>query len=150
MEHRENAQKVGGGEKLKPLRKHFLGAIVVSSPIDSNSEVIPVREVIDGQQRITTLQIMLLALRDVLKPHKDEALDDDVNTLTYNKGRYRLKADHLKVRPTNVGREVMQIIESAGNAQEVSKRFPILIKRRSNVPSWCKHIYFSMPCLNVI
>lgn len=124
-QHRNDAQKVGGADKLKPIRKHFLGAIVVGSPIDINTEVIPVREVIDGQQRITTLQIMLLAMRDVLRPHKDEALDDDVRTLTLNKGKYRSKADHLKVRPTNVGREVMEIIESAGNAEEVCKRFPV-------------------------
>lgn len=133
VEHRENTKKVGSAEKLKQIRKHFLGAIVVGSPIDSNPDIIPTREVIDGQQRITTLQIMLLALRDVLKPHNDEALDDDVKTLTYNKGKYRSKTDHLKVRPTNVGREVMQIIESAGSAEELSKRFPVKNVKKEKV-----------------
>ncbi len=133
VEHRENSEKVGGPNKLKQLRKHFLGAIVVGSPIHSNPDTIPTREVIDGQQRITTLQIMLLALRDVLKPHKDDALDDDVGTLTYNKGKYLLKVDHLKVRPTNAGREVMQIIESAGNAKEVSKRFPVKNEKKERL-----------------
>jgi hypothetical protein len=38
-EHRDNALKVGGADKLKPLRKHFLGAIVVGSAVSADSEV---------------------------------------------------------------------------------------------------------------
>ena len=123
-EHRENTLKVGGEKKLAPLRKHFLGAIVVGSPVSADSEVIATREVIDGQQRITTLQIMLFAFRDVLKPYNDEALNDDVRALTYNKGKYRSVNDHLKVWPTNVGRDVMQVLESSGELADICKRFP--------------------------
>ena len=132
-EYRANARKVGSAEKLKQIRKHFLGAIVVGSPVTSDPDIIPTREVIDGQQRITTLQIMLLALRDVLRPHNEDALNDDVKILTFNKGNYRSKADRLKVRPTNVGREVMQIIESSGNAEELSRRFPVRNEKKERV-----------------
>jgi tetratricopeptide (TPR) repeat protein len=121
-EHRDNAAKVGGVEKLKPMRKHFLGAIVVGSPVGADSEVIPTREVIDGQQRITTLQIMLFAFRDVLKPYDDEALNDDIRNLTYNKGKYRSANDHLKVWPTNVGRDVMKVLESSGDLTDEAIR----------------------------
>jgi len=124
-EHRDNAQKVGGAEKLKSLRKHFLGAIVVGSPIDFDTQVIATREVIDGQQRITTLQIMLLALRDIVTREGEAALSEDVNLLTFNKGTYRSKADHLKVWPTNVGRDVLQSLAEAGSVAEVCKRFPV-------------------------
>ncbi len=72
-DHRENAKKVGGADKLKPLRKHFLGAIIVGPADSGDTEKVPAREVIDGQQRITTLQIMLLAARDVCAALKDEA-----------------------------------------------------------------------------
>ena len=133
LEHRENAKKIGGAEKLKPLRKHFFGALVVGSPIGGDSEVIATREVIDGQQRITTLQIMLFALRDVLRPHNDEALDADVAALTYNKGKYRSKTDHLKVMPTNVGRDSMMLIESAGSIDEICKRFPVKNENKERV-----------------
>lgn len=85
-EHREDAHKIGSAEKLRPLRKHFLGAIVVGSPATFDSKAVPTREVIDGQQRITTLQIMLLALRDAIAPLDDPAIGDDVLSLTYNKG----------------------------------------------------------------
>jgi hypothetical protein len=123
-EHQANAQKVGGAEKLKSLRKHFLGAIVVGAPLSHDPEVIPSREVIDGQQRTTTLQIMLFALRDVLAPLDDEALDDDLRTLTHNKGKYKSKSDHLKVWPTNVGRDVLRFLYDAGNCSSVTERYP--------------------------
>ena len=122
--HRENAARViGGAEALKPLRKHFLGAIVIGSPISTDTQIVATREVIDGQQRITTLQIMLLALRDLLKSCADEALADDVGLLTFNKGRYRQKSDHLKVWPTNAGRDEIRTLADAGSLEEVCKRF---------------------------
>ncbi len=132
--HRENMRNViGGVDRLKPLRKHFFGALVVGSPVSVDSQVIATREVIDGQQRITTLQLMLLALRDVLRPHEDTALGDDVALLTFNKGKYRSKTDHLKVMPTNVGREEMRIIESAGSIAEVCKRFPVRNEAKARI-----------------
>jgi hypothetical protein len=122
-EHRADGQKIGAG-KLKPMRKHFMGAIVVGPAVGHDSQAVPSREVIDGQQRTTTLQIMLLALRNIIVLLNDEALDDDVKTLTYNKGSYRTKSDHLKVWPTNVGRDVMQALAAATDLAAVEERFP--------------------------
>jgi Protein of unknown function DUF262/Protein of unknown function (DUF1524) len=124
-EHRDNAAKIGGADKLKPLRKHFLGAIVVGSVVTPDSERIGTREVIDGQQRITTLQIMLFALRDVLKPYKDEALDYDARNLTHNSGRYRSADDNLKVWPTNAGRDVIKILGNSEGLADICNRFPV-------------------------
>jgi hypothetical protein len=132
-DHQENAKKIGGSEKLRPLRKHFFGALVVGSPVSIDSKVIPTREVIDGQQRITTLQLMLLAFRDVLRPHGDEALNVDIAALTFNKGSYNSKTDILKVMPTNVGREAMQLIAAAGSLDEVCKRFPVKNEKRERI-----------------
>lgn len=124
-EHRENAKRVGGADKLKPLRKHFLGAIIVGPADSGDTEKVPAREVIDGQQRITTLQIMLLAARDVFAALNDEAINDDLASLTLNKGRYAKKTDHLKVMPTNVGRDVMIAIAAAGGSDVLCQQFPI-------------------------
>jgi hypothetical protein len=126
-EYRENAQRIGK-EKLKPLYKHFLGAIIVSSPSSSDGRVNG-REVIDGQQRTTTFQLLLLALRDLLKPLQNEALDYDVKNLTYNPGTYKVKSDHLKVWPTNSGRDVMMTIAQAGSLEDVCKHFPARIDK---------------------
>lgn len=122
-QYRADCQKVGTS-KLKPMRKHFMGAIVVGPAVGYDSLAVPSREVIDGQQRITTLQIMLLALRNIIAPLNDEALDDDMKTLTHNKGNYRIKSDHLKVWPTNAGRDVMQALAGAIGLAGVEERFP--------------------------
>lgn len=123
-EHRDNAKKIGA-TKLRPIRKHFLGAIIVGPPDDKDTETVTSREVIDGQQRITTLQIMLLAARDVFAALNDEAINDDLQTLTLNKGRYRKKSDQLKVMPTNVGRDVMIAIDAAGGTNAVQEQYPL-------------------------
>jgi hypothetical protein len=124
-EFKANAEKVGGTEKLRTMRKHFLGTVVIGSPKGGSSDTIATREVIDGQQRITTLQILLLAFRDVIRPMGDEALDDDLKKLTRNIGKYRGKGHHLKVWPTNVGRDVMQALTELETLDAVCARFPV-------------------------
>jgi uncharacterized protein with ParB-like and HNH nuclease domain len=54
-------------QKLKYERVHFLGALVLKQQVDTGVRHTAAAEVIDGQQRITTLQLFLVALRDVLK-----------------------------------------------------------------------------------
>lgn len=130
-EFKANAEKVGGTEKLRTMRKHFLGTVVIGSPKGGSSDTIATREVIDGQQRITTLQILLLAFRDVIKPMGDEALDDDLKKLTRNIGKYREKGHHLKVWPTNVGRDVMQALTELETLDAVCARFPVKGAKRA-------------------
>lgn len=48
---------------------HFLGAIVLEQKRGSLGSL-EVREVIDGQQRLTTLQILIAALRDAFTSHE--------------------------------------------------------------------------------
>ncbi len=52
-EFKNNSAKVGS-KKLKTWRKHFLGTVVVGEAKGGGREAVPAREVIDGQQRITT------------------------------------------------------------------------------------------------
>ena len=137
-EFKANAAKVGGTEKLRTMRKHFLGTVVIGSPKGGSSDTIATREVIDGQQRITTLQILLLAFRDVIKPMGDEALDDDLKKLTRNIGRYRERGHHLKVWPTNVGRDVMQALTELETLDAVCARFPV---------NGIKHAHFERPLM---
>ena len=121
---KRDIQKVGNAAKLRPVRKHFLGTIVTGSLKGGGGDAVASRDVIDGQQRITTFQILLYALRDVVKPLKDEALEFDLKQLTYNVGKYSNKRDHLKVMPTNVGREIMRTLAESGSLKAVCTRFP--------------------------
>lgn len=124
LAHQEAAEKVGAA-RLRPLRRHFLGTVVIGSLKGGSSDSIGSRDVIDGQQRITTLQILLLAFRDLLAPLDDEALSYDLKPLTQNIGKYRNPCDALKVLPTNVGRDVMQALANLGSAEKICERFPV-------------------------
>jgi uncharacterized protein with ParB-like and HNH nuclease domain len=65
----------------RAARKHFLGAVVLSQAKTLVRQV-PASEVIDGQQRLTTLQVMLTALRDVVEPLGSEFLSTTLRRLT--------------------------------------------------------------------
>ena len=64
---------------------HFLGTIIT---VNKTTDVVPgsVLELIDGQQRMTTLTLLLAAIYAVLKEHY-AALDDDTRTDVTNLGR---------------------------------------------------------------
>lgn len=61
---------------------HFFGSIVsVSDPMGSNSEYL----IIDGQQRITTVSLLLLAMANLIKEGKVIPEDDDLYALITKK-----------------------------------------------------------------
>ena len=129
VQHRADAQAVGAG-KLRPLRRHFLGTVVIGSLKGGSSDAVGNRDVIDGQQRITTLQILLLAFRALVAPLGDDALSYDLKPLTQNIGKYRQASDTLKVLPTNVGRDVMQALAELGSVEKICERFPAKVGRQ--------------------
>jgi Protein of unknown function DUF262/Protein of unknown function (DUF1524) len=71
---------------------HFLGTIITLN-MTTDAVHSGVLELIDGQQRMTTLTLLLAAVYSVLKQHHDE-LDDDTRTDVTNLGRQLVrKAD---------------------------------------------------------
>ena len=56
----------GATTAMKPLPKHFLGSIVMT-PVPNAFGRVPMYEVIDGQQRCTTLHLLLLAMHHAAK-----------------------------------------------------------------------------------
>lgn len=101
------------------VRPHFLGAMVVRDiPVFG----LHVRsfEVIDGQQRLTTLQLLLAACRDVLKRMPDVGLDQEFVRLTRNEGSVADEdIERLKVWPTNADREAFRAVVTAASVQDV-------------------------------
>ena len=62
------AKSVAGQEE--GIRPHFLGAIVVSKRQTAGASL-PIYDVVDDQQRLTTFQVFLLAFRDQLRGKDD-------------------------------------------------------------------------------
>ncbi len=145
LRERYSVLEAGAKEsQLKPIRKHFLGTLVLGAPSDNGGDRINTREVIDGQQRITTFQLMFLAFRDLVKVTGDEGLMDDLRQLTRNKGDYKDKTDHHKVRPTNVGRDILQGLVEQGGLEPVCKRYPVKVngKRTERPPLVQTYLFF--------
>ena len=84
-------------------RTHFIGS-VVTMPTSSVPEGVAKYLLIDGQQRLTTIFILLALLRDKAKKGNQEELSEEINdTLLVN--RYKKSLDYYKLQPTQVDRE---------------------------------------------
>ncbi|MEQ6897959.1 DUF262 domain-containing protein [Microbacterium sp. KR10-403] len=100
-------------EGPNPAATHFLGAIVIQQ-VPAALGGLPTWNVIDGQQRLTTLQLLLDALHAVLDQCGLEGLADQVLPLVENPKSYRkAPADRLKLSPTNRDREAFDAVMSA-------------------------------------
>jgi uncharacterized protein with ParB-like and HNH nuclease domain len=65
--------------------KHFLGPIVLDQQYSETGGV-DRHMVIDGQQRLTTLQIILSAAKQAAEDHGADAVARDLAGLTFNQG----------------------------------------------------------------
>ncbi len=90
-------------EHLEDHEGHFLGAIVVQQDSNAANEVQSL-SIIDGQQRLTTLQIVLCALRSLAASMHEGEVQKVLEEVIINPERG--KAETLwKVYPTNVDRQ---------------------------------------------
>jgi uncharacterized protein with ParB-like and HNH nuclease domain len=67
----------------KPTRPHFLGTIVLDQ-LKTQIGTIHARQIIEGQQRLTTLQILLAAVRDLSAQYNQPKYADTFRKLTDN------------------------------------------------------------------
>ena len=106
---RENRRDVVGA--------HFLGAAVINELPTFGREV-PAYEIIDGQQRLTTLQILLKAFRDFLKNIGFEEFDPDLERLTENVSR-KEDTEKYKVWPTTADRNMFEMVVAHKSPQDL-------------------------------
>lgn len=89
--------------ELDNPREHFIGSIV-TMPTISVPEGVAKYLLIDGQQRLTTIFILLALLRNKLLDSGDEELAEEINnTLIVN--QYKKGIDHYKLLPTQSDRD---------------------------------------------
>ncbi|AEN89206.1 hypothetical protein BMWSH_2324 [Priestia megaterium WSH-002] len=90
-------------EQFDESKGHFIGSIV-SMPLPSAPHEVQRYLLIDGQQRLTTLVIILTAIRDLAKENSETRVADEIHeTLLVNK--YEDGDSHFKLLPTQTDRE---------------------------------------------
>lgn len=120
----QSLASTGTTAALKPLQKHFLGSIVMT-PVPNSFGRAPAFEVIDGQQRSTTLQLLLLAFRQAARELIDSPIPQMLDGLVRNPGPYQRVEDHYKVWPTQAGQdEIRRLSDTATCIQDVCTAYP--------------------------
>jgi hypothetical protein len=103
------------------VHPHFLGAVVLEQ-LPNSVGSIETRQVIDGQQRFTTLQLFLISARDHAAMRGNSKYTDRFADLVANK---RSKIDHdeevFKVWPTNSDRGAFRLVHEAGSPEALKK-----------------------------
>jgi hypothetical protein len=90
-----------GSYGMPPVPPHFLGAIVVDQQPNPTG-FIAVRHIIDGQQRLTTLQLLLDAAQWVVEHYGNPADSHGLRVLVQNNPEIAQHPDHMfKVWPTD-------------------------------------------------
>jgi uncharacterized protein with ParB-like and HNH nuclease domain len=120
------------GRKDSPV--HFLGAMVLDQKQTPTTHV-ELRQVIDGQQRLTTLQVFLAAFRDVSRGLGANELAEEVESFTLNKGMMaNPQVDRFKVWPTKQDRSQFVDVMESGSKEEVERRHPLRRKKYARKP----------------
>lgn len=103
----------------EPTRAHFLGAIVLEQQAKQTG-CLETRLVIDGQQRLTTLQLLLEAFADYCKAAGAEQHHKALAKLTRNDDPMNEDPiEQFKVWPTTVDQEAFQAIMDCGSPADL-------------------------------
>lgn len=120
------------GRKDAPV--HFLGAMVLDQKLTPTTHV-EKRQVIDGQQRLTTLQIFLAAFRDFCREQDCEELAKECESFTLNRGMMaEPEVDKFKVWPTRLDREYFMDVMASGSRAEIETRHPPVRRKYARTP----------------
>lgn len=117
----------GSLEKREPF-PHYFGAIIFSEPQNQPFGSVRQRLLIDGQQRITTFQLVLTAIRETARNHDILRLVDVVNAYLFNEqsaSMVNADRERFKLWPSSYDRKLYQ---------DVSQNTPI--KLRSLQPKY--------------
>lgn len=114
-------------------RNHFLGAVVLNH-VETYGKEVAADDIIDGQQRLTTLQVFMAALRDLATRTGDTKLAGGLSRVTENDCLMQNEHEEFKVWPTNADRAAFQAVMTARSAAEVMRRHPQRYSGRTAIP----------------
>lgn len=112
---------------------HFLGAIVLCQvPIFRNQVL--AHDVIDGQQRLTTLQLLLAAFRDVSRKYGQEAFAAELKPYLQNEGLMEAPHEKWKVWPTQADQEQFTRVMETDRPESLALAYPKVMLRKKVQP----------------
>jgi hypothetical protein len=114
------AEVLSGQSKFE----HYMGALIIA-PVDIGSQIskTPVVQVVDGQQRLTTFQLFLAALREVARRHDLVDFINHVDGYLFNntKSKDTDALTKFKLTPTPSDRELFHDLMEMDNGAVVKK-----------------------------
>ena len=106
---------------------HFLGAMVLDQ-IRTYGNQVPAHLIIDGQQRLTTFQIIMAALRQVAGSVDASDFADEVQRYLENTGIMENRdEERFKMWPSRVDQEAFKLIVDSTSPKEM--RFGVVHKK---------------------
>lgn len=103
-------------------RTHFIGAIVLEQ-LGGSTGSIETRQIIDGQQRLTTLQILLTVLKDLCRELQLARFEDRFSKFSRNDASFIDREEQaFKVWPTNPDRISFRVTLDAGGIGQLRPR----------------------------
>ncbi|HEV7678915.1 MAG TPA: DUF262 domain-containing protein [Candidatus Dormibacteraeota bacterium] len=123
-------------EDPKAQSRHFLGPIVLSQERFEAGGVDP-RLVIDGQQRLTTLQIIIAAAVAAARDHGQDDIGAELAELTVNRGRVAQDDLQFKVWPSRRDRKAFLSALEFGATKSATTGIPAAwIYFRVRIEDW--------------
>ena len=116
-------------EGRKDAPPHFLGAMVLDQKQVPTTHV-ERRLIIDGQQRLTTFQILLAALRDFCTENSCPELAKECGTFILNTGMMAdPETEQFKVSPTQRDQNQFHDVTTSYSRAALEKRHPLTRKK---------------------
>lgn len=121
----------------KTTNPHYLGAVIIEGVKPSSPREVKRFLVIDGQQRLTTLQILFCAFRDIARKNGWVTLDRAATRYLENADVDVMEhpdEERFKLWPTTLNRAFFSDIISAGSRELIEKKHPLVRLPRRRRP----------------
>lgn len=119
------------GIKANP---HYLGALIIEAVLASSHREVKRFLVIDGQQRLTTIQLLFCAFRDLAREKQWVLLERRTTRHLENSDCDVMESpeeEKFKLWPTTLNRDIFREVLTAGTYAEVERRFrPVTLPRK--------------------
>lgn len=114
---------------------HYIGAIIVAEPPNQQFGTVRQRLLVDGQQRITTFELVLTAIREAARKQKLSDLIPVIDSYLYNEisgGMSRPDVEKYKLWPSSFDRTLFRNIVD-NSAEKLPKLYPEAFYKNGNM-----------------